>query len=406
MWLTLLCSSDFAGAVAWALARAMRQSRQYESLGEDGVPGDPNLPAVAAIVPVRNEAGNVATCLRGLREQDYPRGRLRIIVVDDESGDDTAAIVRGIALADSRVRLIEAAALPAGWAGKPHACWLGALAAEAEWLCFMDADTIAEPGLMRSAVLAAGRRNLAMMSLAPFQELSGFFDRLLIPLGFLMIAATMDPARSNRPDSSEANANGQFILVRSEIYFRVGGHSVVRNRICEDAALARQVKAAGFRVALLGSESLIRVRMYRTARELWEGLSKNVAETFGGPVRTSAIAAGALVLAWMTPLLPAFATLEAIREPHPVELAAAAIALLAAAAVVATQLALVRHFRVPLWYGLLFPLACTAGALLAFYGVVRSLRGGIPWKGRVYSFGRDAAELEAGRSPRTNSNDP
>ena len=406
MWLLLSCSTIFAGIAALALTRAIRQFRRYDSLKDGDAPVDPGLPALAVIVPLRDEACNVATCLLSLREQDYPRDSLQIIAVDDESSDDTAAIVRGVAAADSRVRLLEAAALPAGWAGKPHACWIGALAADAEWLCFVDADTIAEPALMRSAILAARQRNLAMMSLSPFQELSGFLDRLLIPLGFLVIAATMDPMRASQPGSPEPIANGQFILIRADDYLRVGGHAAVRTRICEDAALARQMTAAGLRVALLGSESLIRTRMYRTSRQLWEGLSKNVAETFGGPARASIIAASGLLFGWLTVLLPRLAIVGAIREPGPVEISAASIAVLASTAVAATQIALARHFRIPFWYGLLFPLSCSAGALLAACGVLRSLHGRIQWKGRIYSFGRDAAELEAGQSRRTRSNDP
>jgi len=406
VWLLLSCSTIFAGIVALALSRAIRQFRHYESLKDGEAPVDPELPALAVIVPLRNEACNVATCLRSLTEQDYPRDRLQIIAVDDDSSDDTAAIVRAVATADSRIRLLEAAALPPGWAGKPHACWIGALAAEAEWLCFVDADTIAEPALMRTAVLAARQRKLAMMSLSPFQELSGFLDRLLIPLGFLMIASTMDPMRASQPGSSEPIANGQFILIRANDYLGVGGHAGVRNQICEDAALARQMKAAGMRVALLGSESLIRTRMYRTSGQLWEGLSKNVAETFGGPGRTSIIAASGLLFGWATALLPCLAIVGAVREPGPIGIAAASIAVLASTTVVATQIALARHFRIPFWYGLLFPLSCSAGALLAACGVYRNLRGSVQWKGRIYSFGRDAAELESGQSRRTSSNDP
>jgi chlorobactene glucosyltransferase len=166
------------------------------------------------------------------------------------------------------------------------------------------------------------------------------------------------------------------------------------------------MKAAGSRVALLGSESLIRTRMYRTSGQLWEGLSKNVAETFGGPARTSIIAASALLFGWATALLPCFAIVGAVREPGPVGIAAAMVAVLASTAVVATQIALARHFRIPFWYGLLFPLSCSAGALLAAFGVFRSMHGRVHWKGRTYSFGRDAAELEAGQSRRTSTNDP
>jgi len=43
------------------------------------------------------------------------------------------------------------------------------------------------------------------------------------------------------------------------------------------------------------------------------------------------------------------------------------------------------HFRIPFWYGLLFPLGYTAGALMAVDSVRRRLSGRVSWKGRIYS---------------------
>jgi len=43
------------------------------------------------------------------------------------------------------------------------------------------------------------------------------------------------------------------------------------------------------------------------------------------------------------------------------------------------------YFRIPFWYGLLFPLGYTAGALMAFDSVRRRLSGRVSWKGRIYS---------------------
>ncbi len=42
---------------------------------------------VSVIIPFRNEAGNISTCLKGIIDQDYPIELLEIILVDDNSED-------------------------------------------------------------------------------------------------------------------------------------------------------------------------------------------------------------------------------------------------------------------------------------------------------------------------------
>src|SRR5258708_38174160 len=123
--LLLLLSILWSATVAIMLIRAVRQYGYYQVIGPD----DHTLqdaPSVAVIVPARNEARNIARCLEGLLAQQYPPQRLSIIVVDDNSADDTAQIVRAIASREARVRLVEAGALPAGGLGKPRGCAGGA----------------------------------------------------------------------------------------------------------------------------------------------------------------------------------------------------------------------------------------------------------------------------------------
>ncbi len=376
----------FAIVVLLSMLRALRQFRCYDALPPNEAQAPWQWPSVAVIVPARNEAHNIGRCLRGLRRQHYPEGQLQIIVVDDDSSDDTAAVVADEAAPDDRIQLIALAALPAGWSGKPHACWCGARASAADWLCFIDADTSAEPDLLHSAIATAQRRNLDMLSLEPFQELTGWLDRLVIPLGFLALAVTQDLARVAAPgEDAAATANGQFILIRAQSYFALGGHAAVRSEICEDAALARRVKASGRRMALLGAESLIRTRMYRNARELWEGLSKNLTDTYGGPIRTLSIAMAAFLVGWSALILPILSAASAASSPSAAAIAALTLASTAALAVFAMQLALVRHFRIPFWYGLLLPLNATAGLAIAGNAVLVRLRRRVAWKGRIYA---------------------
>jgi len=60
--------------------------------------------ALSVIIPARNEQQNIAACLDSLILQTYPPALFEVIVVDDHSEDDTAAIVKNYAA--KNVRLI------------------------------------------------------------------------------------------------------------------------------------------------------------------------------------------------------------------------------------------------------------------------------------------------------------
>src|SRR5262249_24754219 len=137
--------------------------------------------AVAIIVPARNEATNIGECLGGLAAQRGLAAGLAITVVDDTSQDRTADEVRRKAHNDARISLLDAGPLPPGWMGNPLACWRGAAAAGADWLCFVDADVRAEPELIAVAVQTAEHDGIDMLSLAPFQQLVSFWERLIVP---------------------------------------------------------------------------------------------------------------------------------------------------------------------------------------------------------------------------------
>ena len=51
----------------------------------------------------------------------------------------------------------------------------------------------------------------------------------------------------NDPASRVAAANGQFLMIRRDVYDAIGGHGAIAGEVLEDVALARNVKAAGYR---------------------------------------------------------------------------------------------------------------------------------------------------------------
>jgi chlorobactene glucosyltransferase len=338
------------------------------------------------VIPVRDEAGNIGACLRCALKQDYPASRLRIVVVDDHSGDATIALAAQAAQADPRVTLVRSPPLPPRWIGKSHACWIGATSPpiHTDWLCFIDADVRMARRLLSSAVAEAQRSDIDLLSLAPRQVLGSFAERLVIPCGLFILGVCQDLRTIQSAGSAEATATGQFMLIRADRYRAVGGHAAVASAICEDTALARLLKRHGARVMLQAGHDLLSARMYTGWHSLWCGFSKNLIDTFGGAPRTLAIAAAAAGFGWLAWLLPLWIVMTWLHEPTLAHVVALAAVLAASGAVLAFHVAGAAFFRIPLWYGVLFPIGYSAGALIALDSVRRRLHGQVQWKGRTY----------------------
>ncbi len=381
----LLVAASFDAALLWAILRMIGQAGVYESVKPAGelTPPPDGWPVVAIVVPARDEADVIGRCVAGLLAQDYPRERLSVTLVDDGSTDGTGEVARIAAAGDARLRIVPGGTLPSGWTGKAHACARGADGvSEDAWLCFMDADTRAEPGLLRAAVAEALRRRVGLLSLEPFQELGSPIERLVVPCGLYLVAATGDHAAVNAPGDAAAAANGQFMLFAPGAYTQAGGHAAVRGAVCEDLALAWRAKRASIGFALLGAEALIRTRMYRDAPSLWHGLSKNVTALGGGTGRTLVIAAGGLATALLSLVLPSLA-LAQLGAPTGVRIAAAVLAVGGFSAVLGLHVAGARHFRIPAVYGLAYPIGyALAFALAANAARLRRL-GRVRWKDRT-----------------------
>lgn len=382
----LAFSLAWLAIVTWLIARAFNQRGLLPRLARAVAPDRQKAPYVTVIVPARDEADNIGRCLYSLLTQDYPVQRLNVIVVDDRSADDTAAIVRKIAANHSQLSLMQGPPLPPRWTGKSHACWIGAQAAspQTEWLCFIDADVWGESPLLSSAMRAALDRNLDLLSLTPRQYLKSFAERLILPCGLILLSLVQNLAQAQARSGSQVTATGQFILVRRAAYDAVGGHAAVSSEICEDLEFARRLKQSGCTVLLMDGADAVSTRMYTGWRTLWPGLAKNLIDTLGGRRSTLMLAAIAVILAWAAVAIPAW---DAVACLNGIPGAGSALipALLASAAAFGLHIAAARHFRIPLYYGLLFPLGYTVGAAMALDSVRRRLYGRVVWKGRIYS---------------------
>jgi chlorobactene glucosyltransferase len=134
----------------------------------------------------------------------------------------------------------------------------------------------------------------------------------------------------------------------------------------------------------MGGDDLLSTRMYTGWRTLWPGLAKNLVDTLGGPVTTFAVALAGVILAWATFAIPLIDFAAWWRGASGAG-AALLLALVASGAAIGLHVAATSYFRIPFWYGLVFPLGYSAGALMALDSVRRRLSGRVSWKGRIYS---------------------
>ena len=381
-WLLLSCG--WMAIVGGLIFRAWRQQRAVPPLA--GVaPDDGCEPRVFVVIPARNEAENIASALHALRDQRSVL--LEVLVVDDHSEDATCDIVREIAKASNgSIRLIQAPPLPTGWTGKSYACWTGAcrISDGCSWLIFMDADVRpVNPQAIRRAIATAEAEDLGLVSLAPMQELRSFAERIVMLCGLFLQAFIQDFRLASDPASPVAFATGQFMLFPRHTYFQVGGHACARRDICEDTVLARCVKRCGQRVGLRDGSGLLRAHMYDCWPAVREGFAKNLVDMIGGPLRTAAVALAAVLLAWAAPALPLVEGAFCVSGEHQACVAAAPAAL-ASLALLGLHVAGAMHLGLPFWYGSLFPLGYSAGAIIAADSLRWRLTRRIRWKGRVY----------------------
>jgi cellulose synthase/poly-beta-1,6-N-acetylglucosamine synthase-like glycosyltransferase len=247
---------------------------------------------LSVIVPARNEAASLGACLESLLTQSEPGFALghqwELIVIDDESMDATRQIAEAAAAGREGVLVAEAPPLDlterGGFTGKTNACWFAAQKARGAWLLFTDADTVHQPGDLSRAIHEAQKYDAALLSYSPRQIVTGFWQRVVMPLVFAELATAYPPKQVSSSASGIAAANGQFLMVEREAYFSVGGHRAIGKEILEDVALARAIKRAHFGIRFRYAPDALATRMYRTLPDMIEGWTKNLALLFPSPL--------------------------------------------------------------------------------------------------------------------------
>lgn len=361
----------------------------------------PDAPTIAAVVPARNESAHIGATLRDLVAQDYPH--LTILVVDDQSTDDTPGAVRrfeaGLELDAHPVRLLPGVERPAGWVGKTWALHQGVEATDSDWLWLVDADVRLHPRALATAWHEAVDHGADLVSLLGRPRCETFWQGS-IALALLQVLSMLYPLRKvNDPKRPEALAHGAFVLVRRSTCEHVGGIEAIRGEVVEDIRFAERAKRAGARIRVRAAPGLSGTHMYGTLADIWNGLRKNA---FAGmDYKLHKYATGALLgllMAW-APVVSLIAGLVGAAAGWPGAAAWVGVGAAGWLAMAAAASPVVVYLDLPRAFAFALPAGIAAYVAITTTSVVDALRGHVRWKGRHLSI-RPAAEGERlSRSP-------
>lgn len=255
---------------------------------------------ISVLIPVRNEAENIAGLISSLTSQCHLKS-LEIIFIDDSSEDGTSKSLSEAKSAGVPIKIISAPVLPNGWLGKPWALQQGYLKARGEIIVTLDADVRLTPDAIAQTVAMSGARDF--ISAYPKQIAHTFSERLVQPLlqwSWMTTVPLRIAERSSR--ISLAVANGQFFIVKKSALDQIGGFQSVADEVLDDVKLARALIASGAHGGVADGSTLAQTRMYKNFNEIKAGYGKSLWSAFSNPLG-AAIAISFILLTGIAPIL-------------------------------------------------------------------------------------------------------
>lgn len=237
-------------------------------------------PMVSVLIPARDEEANIERCILSLENQSYQN--YEILVIDDNSTDNTYAILEKLSKQYSNLRIFRGQPLKKGWFGKPYALQQLSEKARGEILLLTDADTVHAPTSVSWAASNITKLNADFVSGYVGQELVTFGEKITVPLMFMLTGFIL-PLVLNRLKKTSifSSAIGQYIAVKKSVFDTCGGYEAIKGKTTEDIYLARHIKKQGYKTRFLDISDQVSCRMYQGYMQGVDGIGKNIFDFFG-----------------------------------------------------------------------------------------------------------------------------
>ena len=330
---------------------------------------------VSVLIPARNEEINIKRCLYSLIDQSYKN--LEIIVLDDDSDDQTYDVVQNISKNYESIKLVKGEAKTIGWTGKNWACNQLSKYANGDFLLFVDADTKLQKNTIAETVNEMNNNDIDLISLFPNRITNTVIDKIIsVTIGWFIFSCL--PIIFSNKNPIFSSAFGQFLLFRKGAYFSIGGHESIKDKILDDFELGRLITKKGYNLNVLDGTERISTFSYSTEKEALEGLSKSIFPFFNNKLIPFLIL---LILFLSMGLMPIFIMMGEFfgsKLTKSKEMIAYFIwGLLTLSWAISSY-----RSKQGLRYGILYPFITTLTAIVGIFSIITFLTKTVNWKNR------------------------
>lgn len=257
------------GALCWyaIIFLPWRPSLVREKLDCPNLETVSSLQDVTALIPARNEGPYIQRTLTAVKQQG---SEIAIIVIDDQSSDDTAQRAR-----ESGAQVITGSNPPTGWSGKLWALQQGLQHVTTPFTLLLDADIELSLGIVAELRQKAQIENLALVSLMAKPPMDSFIERLLMP-AFIFFFKLLYPFNlANQPTSRIAAAAGGCILIKTDTLHTIGAFTSLHTALIDDCTLAAHVKKQAQQRTWIGlSHAATSHRGYTEFMQIWNMVAR------------------------------------------------------------------------------------------------------------------------------------
>lgn len=256
---------------------------------------------ICVIIPARNEEKTIIKTLNAIKKQDVKN--LEIIVVNDNSTDNTVEKVLSFKKKFKKLFLLNGEKLPDGWVGKTWALKQGVDLAnkkQFDYYNFIDSDIILDKNLLRDACLFVKSEKLSMLTLMAKLNCESFWEKLLIP-PFIFFFQKLYPFNSViKKSSGVAAAAGGFIFCKASLFKKKNLYENIKDKIIDDCNIAKEIKQIGS-IWIGLTNRVYSNRKYNELSKIWKMVSRTAFEQLNYSILLLILSLLGLILTYLIP---------------------------------------------------------------------------------------------------------
>ena len=338
-------------------------------------------PLISVLIPARDEEENIHRCINSLLKQSY--SNIEVVVLDDDSEDNTFALAKEISDLDSRVSVYKGNKVPSGWLGKNWACHQLSEKANGEFLLFLDSDTKLSANLLSDSMNMHINEDLDLLTLFPKRKASTFIDKIIsVTIGWMIFSWIPIFLANTSKFPFFSAAFGQFLLFKRDSYNLIGGHKTIKVEILDDFELGRNISRNKLKLKMINGVKDIETFSYNSEKEALRGFSRTIFPFFYQSLIGFLILWFLFISMTFIPFLMIFVEFFNITlDENKNSLILLIWTLLSCSWVLAAL-----RSKQSIFLAILFPFAMLVTSIIGFYSVVSFLIDNIHWKNRNVIF--------------------